>query len=469
MLCICLFDQVVSADTSGGVRVWSIETGRLISCWSTHGVVKDGAEPRPSQQLTAICFDDGGRRIITGTHSGRRLQVRPGPPRERACVCVCVCVYACVFVCLCVCVCWQQQYLALPHRRPPRRTCTRSQMWNFSNGCLLKEFGKSAQEEVLAESRHVPWSEANLVALARTRPRLGNAAERVLPSVMDAGIGSRARAGGGAGGGGGGGGGGTATSESDEDGGGGVDSFATPRSEDYKRTLMEVSTVDDDNVFGVAGGGAAGAAAAVVLEKNCSEVTTIDYCTLESLRMPGRAPVQARMVASVGWDRKIYVWRDDPSLDGTVGFYAQIPEGAECAHKGDILCLAFCPPNYIATGSVDGLARLWGLNSRTMSAEFNVGSPVQCMIYVARLRLLALSGANNMVCFINVKGGVAHDEVASGHAGGVTVIACDKSAEFMVTGDSNGYITVRLRPQSIIPLLCACACGINGTNTFSMF
>jgi WD40 repeat protein len=70
------FDQVVSTDTNGGVRIWSIDTGELVTRWSTHGELKEGVEPLPSQQMTALCFDDGGRRMITGSHGGMRVQAR---------------------------------------------------------------------------------------------------------------------------------------------------------------------------------------------------------------------------------------------------------------------------------------------------------------------------------------------------------------------------------------------------------
>ena len=288
--------------------------------------------------------------------------------------------------------------------------------------------------------RYTHVSESGMKVLAREHRHLGTIAERLLPSVLDEGLGSRAReARAGSRGG---------AKEAENDGDSGSENAGTPRSEDYERTLREVSKVEDAGVLPALGGGGGGGgggsadAAEDLPEDKCREVTRISYCVIESQRLPGRAPSRERIVACVGWDRRIYLWRDDASDDGAIGYNVIIPEGPGAAHAGDIMCLAFCPPHFIATGAVDGFARLWGLTSRSMSAEFNTGAPVQCMLYIAKLRLLVLSGGSNTVYFINVRSGVAHDEVGTSHVGGITAIACDKRAESVVTGDARGYLKV---------------------------
>jgi len=55
------FNQVVSADTDNHVVVWDVETGQVASQFEIDS--NEGA-------LTAIAFDNGGRRLVTGTHKG---------------------------------------------------------------------------------------------------------------------------------------------------------------------------------------------------------------------------------------------------------------------------------------------------------------------------------------------------------------------------------------------------------------
>jgi WD40 repeat protein len=53
------FNQVVSSDSSGGIHVWEVDTGRM--------VFKFDAGCR----VTSMCFDHAQRRLITGSKDGR--------------------------------------------------------------------------------------------------------------------------------------------------------------------------------------------------------------------------------------------------------------------------------------------------------------------------------------------------------------------------------------------------------------
>lgn len=61
--------QVVSADTANNVVVWDAETGAVASQFE---IDDDGDSARNA--LTAMTFDSGGRRLVTGTHKVRLLR-----------------------------------------------------------------------------------------------------------------------------------------------------------------------------------------------------------------------------------------------------------------------------------------------------------------------------------------------------------------------------------------------------------
>ena len=44
--------------------------------------------------------------------------------------------------------------------------------------------------------------------------------------------------------------------------------------------------------------------------------------------------------------------------------------GSSAHHKDDILCVAYCRPHYLATGSFDGQIIIWNIDSEKMIAQF---------------------------------------------------------------------------------------------------
>lgn len=38
--------------------------------------------------------------------------------------------------------------------------------------------------------------------------------------------------------------------------------------------------------------------------------------------------------------------------------------------QGDILCVAYCPPYYLATGSFDGEVKVWNLDTEKVVSQF---------------------------------------------------------------------------------------------------
>lgn len=45
-------------------------------------------------------------------------------------------------------------------------------------------------------------------------------------------------------------------------------------------------------------------------------------------------------------------------------------EGSQTHHKDDILCVAYCRPNYLATGSFDGQIIVWNVDSEKIIAKY---------------------------------------------------------------------------------------------------
>ncbi|KAJ3056388.1 WD repeat-containing protein 49 [Rhizophlyctis rosea] len=72
-----------------------------------------------------------------------------------------------------------------------------------------------------------------------------------------------------------------------------------------------------------------------------------------------------RYIVATGWDRKIYIYIDDPD------HFEAVPvrilngagSGAHRGHEDDISAVAFCPPSTLATSSVDGAIVVWNLES----------------------------------------------------------------------------------------------------------
>ena len=124
------FHQVVSADQNADLSIWNVETGHIISKFRLHHgdqknkaavatsavasiprrrvITRDqnsgveGIDDADAGQgaITAMCFDDGGRRLITGSHDGSDVKI-----------------------------------------------------WNFSNGCLLRTLVKKSNAELTRGSR----------------------------------------------------------------------------------------------------------------------------------------------------------------------------------------------------------------------------------------------------------------------------------------------------------------------------
>ncbi|KAL5473894.1 hypothetical protein EMCRGX_G028458 [Ephydatia muelleri] len=70
----------------------------------------------------------------------------------------------------------------------------------------------------------------------------------------------------------------------------------------------------------------------------------------------------------VGWNRRITAFVDKPEV------YELCSDNSwqgKDHHQDDILCMAYCPPHYVATGSFDGEIVVWNLNKERAMARFH--------------------------------------------------------------------------------------------------
>ena len=79
--------------------------------------------------------------------------------------------------------------------------------------------------------------------------------------------------------------------------------------------------------------------------------------------------------ASVGWSRELVLHPDPlkvskhPGSSTTAAGRALLVPRRLKGHQEDILCMAFCPPNLLATGSYDGTILVWNLQSATLKSK----------------------------------------------------------------------------------------------------
>ncbi|OQR98474.1 hypothetical protein ACHHYP_08582 [Achlya hypogyna] len=327
-----VFNQVLTAEMSedGVVRTWSAETGEEISTFSNaHG----------SSPITAMTFDCAGRRLITGSHDGAQIN-----------------------------------------------------MWNFSNGALVKQFLKE-------EKPVVDLSIPALEPLVRP-PHIRDIA--VLPEQFDA------------------------------------SSTASPRlPSPVKKPLHPQFNGDAARP--------ATKAARPGQHYQQSEVT----CILDierNVRVGMGEYICQRFVCCVGWDRQIFVWMDANDEDEPLPMWIIPGREADEAkrHTDDILCVVYIPPGLLATAGLDGKLLLWNLNSGEFVTQLHQSNGgIEAMVYCNKLELILAGGEEGRLLFIDRVAG-QKDDVALNHPNGesIVVIACDRCGDNVITGDAAGYIKI---------------------------
>eukprot|EP00741_Cyanophora_paradoxa_P015874 tig00020909_g15325.t1 len=158
---------------------------------------------------------------------------------------------------------------------------------------------------------------------------------------------------------------------------------------------------------------------------------------------------QNKFIVAVGWDRKVLMWLEENTHD--------VPTMRELeGHAEDILCVAFCAPNMLATASYDGRILVWNLDSGYMKASLAAPEleripaderAVEQMVFLKSRGangVLVSAGADGVLRSWNLRD--ANQIVAEhgGHPKGEAIVAlcADESDSFLFTGDAAGHVKV---------------------------
>ncbi|XP_069487207.1 cilia- and flagella-associated protein 337-like isoform X2 [Ambystoma mexicanum] len=171
-----------------------------------------------------------------------------------------------------------------------------------------------------------------------------------------------------------------------------------------------------------------------------------------------------RYIISVGWDRRIHIFPDQPD--------ELVPEGKRSqsewsnnmvnGHKEDILSVSACPPNLLATSSYDGEVLVWNLISGHIlchlhsltSSELHNGTDDLIINKVIFLRSrteqkteaasLVASGPRGCITFWNISRGgkVFAYFPASSHKSVVSDLASTGDDCLLIASDQLGYVFI---------------------------
>ncbi|RLN87416.1 hypothetical protein BBJ28_00023995, partial [Nothophytophthora sp. Chile5] len=190
-----------------------------------------------------------------------------------------------------------------------------------------------------------------------------------------------------------------------------------------------------------------------------------------------------RFVCSVGWDRRLYVWADkndesealpvhilpsdsdeDEEDDGVPSHDDALEKAGRRRrkrqhHTMDVLALAYLPPAYVATAGLDGQVLLWSLNSgELVTLLYQSSGAIETLCYAEKLELLLAAGESGLlVCFdrsmtlqaelpLDVSmpqtPSSAPESSRSTSLEPITTIRCDKANTHLVSGDAAGCVKV---------------------------
>eukprot|EP01136_Pigoraptor_vietnamica_P017476 Opistho-1_new@62676 len=168
-----------------------------------------------------------------------------------------------------------------------------------------------------------------------------------------------------------------------------------------------------------------------------------------------------KLIFAAGWNRKICVF--DDNLDATeVPCSRELPDqqwGLRTrGHSEDILSMAFCPPNLLATSSADGEIIVWNFESgfvkhRMRCPEYDSLSddakPIEKLIFLhARVRgrynvpPLLSAGADGVLRFWSVRDGRHAWSMHAGHGENdtLTAVGADLQCRYLCTADNRGNV-----------------------------
>lgn len=154
-----------------------------------------------------------------------------------------------------------------------------------------------------------------------------------------------------------------------------------------------------------------------------------------------------RFVCSVGWDGRIFVWADKNDESEALPVHV-LPNQRTLAsnptkcHASDILALVYIPPAYIATAGLDGNILLWSLNSGEYVSKLHQSTgSIDTMFYAQKLEILFASGeSGQLVCIDRSMATQAVISLAHPTNESIAALRCDKANTHLVTGDAAGVV-----------------------------
>ncbi|XP_031555888.1 WD repeat-containing protein on Y chromosome-like [Actinia tenebrosa] len=204
---------------------------------------------------------------------------------------------------------------------------------------------------------------------------------------------------------------------------------------------------------------------------------------LEEAEVTGITSFHAKSkILTVGWHRKIITYHDDKE---TFVIRPNACWKGGQVHQDDILASAYCPPNFLATSSFDGDIILWCLDREKMIRILKKGSR---SLFKSKMKKVGLIGrerkhsraqvqakssafsAVDRLMFLTARAQSKAQESATlissengnlefwclygtakpmgtfcaaiGENGSILALATDSSNNILLTGDSNGYISI---------------------------
>jgi WD40 repeat protein/putative methionine-R-sulfoxide reductase with GAF domain len=155
-----------------------------------------------------------------------------------------------------------------------------------------------------------------------------------------------------------------------------------------------------------------------------------------------------KMTAAACWNKKIYLWsEDDENTSLALSAVQKLPGDlypATDSHEGDIRCIAYCSPCYIATGCTEGKVILWNTTTNSIHFVQKYPSTVVSLLWAERLKLLIAGCESGSVSFLNARDGALYSvHTPSQHSNSLlSCFAKDSLDTYLVAGDSLGGIRV---------------------------
>jgi hypothetical protein len=169
------------------------------------------------------------------------------------------------------------------------------------------------------------------------------------------------------------------------------------------------------------------------------------------------------IILSTGWDRRIHIWLEgDAASEAIQGVNEgehvtpcskRIPESeaalrSSLHHSDDVTSLCFCPPETIVTGGYGGMMIGWHVHSGAARFRYKFEHPVEAMCWLGdTVKLLAVGRSHGQIAIFNVDQGYLLEDCdgpfpLEDEATLLSALTCDCRGEYVIAGDSVGFIHI---------------------------